>query len=199
MRLISDRALRRPAKGICARRFRIASMRAAGDVPGPQRCRANVGADRREGDATRRMQLCLDCRAEAYRSPMKWRATEFAAGCFYRAQARRARRGRARDGCRCERWNCGIQPLDCPSPWHSSGSRAGGLRREEIEIERRERAYRDGHLPMRLEGRTAILVDDGLATGATMFAAARALRPKSGAGHRCRARRRREHMQPATR
>ncbi len=53
------------------------------------------------------------------------------------------------------------------------------LRREEIEIERRERAYRNDHLPMRLEGRTAILIDDGLATGATMFAAARALRPRA--------------------
>jgi predicted phosphoribosyltransferase len=52
------------------------------------------------------------------------------------------------------------------------------IQREEIEIERRERAYRDGHPPMRVEGRTAILVDDGLATGASMLAAARALRPR---------------------
>jgi predicted phosphoribosyltransferase len=53
------------------------------------------------------------------------------------------------------------------------------IQREEIEIKRRERAYRDGHRPMRVGGRTAILIDDGLATGATMFAAARALRPKA--------------------
>lgn len=53
------------------------------------------------------------------------------------------------------------------------------IQREEIEIERRERAYREGHRPMRIGGRTAILVDDGLATGATMFAAARALQPKA--------------------
>jgi putative phosphoribosyl transferase len=53
------------------------------------------------------------------------------------------------------------------------------IQREEIEIERRERAYRDGHPPMRIEDRTAILVDDGLATGATMLAAARALRPRA--------------------
>jgi len=49
--------------------------------------------------------------------------------------------------------------------------------REKLEIERRERVYRDGHAPERLEGRTAILVDDGLATGATMIAAARSVRP----------------------
>jgi putative phosphoribosyl transferase len=53
------------------------------------------------------------------------------------------------------------------------------IQREEVEIERRERAYREGHPPIRVEGRTAILIDDGLATGATMFAAARALRPRA--------------------
>lgn len=48
--------------------------------------------------------------------------------------------------------------------------------RERQETERRETAYRDGRPPVTLEGRTAILVDDGLATGATMKAAARAIR-----------------------
>jgi predicted phosphoribosyltransferase len=51
-------------------------------------------------------------------------------------------------------------------------------KREELEIERRERAYRDGRPPAQVEGRTAILIDDGLATGASMLAAARALRPR---------------------
>jgi predicted phosphoribosyltransferase len=52
-------------------------------------------------------------------------------------------------------------------------------KRERLEIERREREYRDGRPPARIEGRTAILVDDGLATGASMRAAARALRPRA--------------------
>ena len=48
---------------------------------------------------------------------------------------------------------------------------------ERQEIERRERAYRNGRSPERTEGRFAILVDDGLATGASMLAAVRAMRP----------------------
>ncbi len=51
------------------------------------------------------------------------------------------------------------------------------VEREKIEIKRRERAYRDGRLPAQIKGRTVIVVDDGLATGASMLAATRALRP----------------------
>lgn len=47
---------------------------------------------------------------------------------------------------------------------------------EESELARRERFYRDGRAPPQVRGRTVILVDDGLATGATMRAAAAALR-----------------------
>ena len=43
--------------------------------------------------------------------------------------------------------------------------------RERAELKRRERLYRQGRPPLDLEGRTAILVDDGLATGSTMLAA----------------------------
>ena len=47
---------------------------------------------------------------------------------------------------------------------------------EAQELERRERIYREGrHFPD-VRGRTVILVDDGLATGSTMRAAAAALR-----------------------
>jgi putative phosphoribosyl transferase len=47
---------------------------------------------------------------------------------------------------------------------------------EERELTRRERAYRGDRPPPRVEGCDVILVDDGLATGASMRAAAAALR-----------------------
>jgi len=50
---------------------------------------------------------------------------------------------------------------------------------EQAELQRREQAYRGDRPPCALGGRVAILVDDGLATGATMLAAVRAAR---GAG-----------------
>jgi putative phosphoribosyl transferase len=52
---------------------------------------------------------------------------------------------------------------------------------EERELERRERSYRDGRSLPPLHDRTVILVDDGLATGATMRAAVLALRQESPA------------------
>lgn len=48
--------------------------------------------------------------------------------------------------------------------------------REGRELVRREAAYRDGRPPVDVTGKTVILVDDGLATGASMFAAVQALR-----------------------
>lgn len=48
--------------------------------------------------------------------------------------------------------------------------------RELRELERRERAYREGRSAPAAWGRTVVLVDDGLATGATMRAAVAALR-----------------------
>ena len=50
------------------------------------------------------------------------------------------------------------------------------LARELDELRRREAAYRDGRPLSALKGKTVILVDDGLATGASMQAAARAVR-----------------------
>lgn len=52
---------------------------------------------------------------------------------------------------------------------------------QRTELERRERVYRRGLPPLELKGKTAILVDDGLATGSTMLAAIRAAR-KAAAG-----------------
>ena len=48
--------------------------------------------------------------------------------------------------------------------------------REGLELERRETAYRDGRPRPEIRGKVVILVDDGLATGATMRAAVAALR-----------------------
>jgi putative phosphoribosyl transferase len=49
------------------------------------------------------------------------------------------------------------------------------------ELERRERLYRGDLPPPDVRGRTVILVDDGLATGATMYAAIQALRQQQPA------------------
>jgi len=51
-------------------------------------------------------------------------------------------------------------------------------RQEAIELERRERLYRQQRPQLDLQGRPVILVDDGLATGATMRAAAAAVRAR---------------------
>jgi len=53
--------------------------------------------------------------------------------------------------------------------------------REQRELERRESAYRGGEPVPDVRGRTAILVDDGLATGASMKAAVDALRARDPA------------------
>lgn len=53
--------------------------------------------------------------------------------------------------------------------------------RERHEMERRECLYREDRAPVPVANRTVILVDDGLATGATMRAAIKALRQKTAA------------------
>ena len=50
------------------------------------------------------------------------------------------------------------------------------ISRELQELARRERAYRGNRPPVHIEGRTVILVDDGLATGATAYAGVEAVR-----------------------
>jgi putative phosphoribosyl transferase len=53
--------------------------------------------------------------------------------------------------------------------------------RETAELQRREQTYRDGRAAPELRDKIAIVVDDGLATGATMRAAVKALQQR-GAG-----------------
>jgi predicted phosphoribosyltransferase len=66
-----------------------------------------------------------------------------------------------------------------------TGTTPGQLRfildRERAELERREQAYRCGQPPIQVAGCAVILVDDGLATGATMRAAIAALRLRNPA------------------
>jgi predicted phosphoribosyltransferase len=52
-------------------------------------------------------------------------------------------------------------------------------REEQIELERRESAYREGRPALPIEGRVVILVDDGLATGSNMRASVKAVRRRN--------------------
>jgi len=50
--------------------------------------------------------------------------------------------------------------------------------REQVELERREAAYRGSRPAIRIQGQTVLVVDDGLATGASMMAAVIGIRQK---------------------
>jgi len=57
-------------------------------------------------------------------------------------------------------------------------------RREQAEMARREQLYRGGKPALDLNGRTAILVDDGLATGSTMVGGPACRQAERGESHR---------------
>jgi predicted phosphoribosyltransferase len=56
------------------------------------------------------------------------------------------------------------------------------IAREQLELSRRNRMYRQGRPPTDVRDKTVIVIDDGIATGATMMAAVKALRQME-AGH----------------
>ena len=82
----------------------------------------------------------------------------------------RHRGHRQRRRARIERGSCG-------APEHAPTKRSKPpSKRERMELERREAAFRCYAPPLKVRGRNIILVDDGLATGSTMRAAVVALR-----------------------
>jgi putative phosphoribosyl transferase len=64
----------------------------------------------------------------------------------------------------------------------SDADRAQVRQREQAELERRESRYRAGRPQLDLTGRTAVIVDDGLATGATARAAVQVARHLGATG-----------------
>ena len=52
---------------------------------------------------------------------------------------------------------------------------------QQIEIARRLELFRRNRLPIQIQGKTVIIVDDGIATGSTMLASLRALRKQAPA------------------
>ena len=69
-----------------------------------------------------------------------------------------------------------VRELDISAATVDSVARA-----ETLELARREQLYRGQRPPLAIGGRTVIVVDDGLATGATMRAAVQALRTQAPA------------------
>jgi predicted phosphoribosyltransferase len=63
----------------------------------------------------------------------------------------------------------------------SSGVLEAVTHRERLEMQRREELYRGDRAPLSVRGQCIIVVDDGLATGATMLAAVRVLRQQDAA------------------
>lgn len=70
----------------------------------------------------------------------------------------------------------------CQALGLSRGDLAPTFDRERMELHRRDEMYRAGRRPLDMTGQSAIVVDDGIATGSTMLAVLDALR-KRGATH----------------
>ena len=64
-----------------------------------------------------------------------------------------------------------VEALEIPAEYISRA-----VEHEQSEVRRREAIFRSGRSPIPVDGRTVILVDDGLATGSTAAAAIRSLR-----------------------
>lgn len=80
--------------------------------------------------------------------------------------------------------NCGNRVLndEVIARYEVTNDTLDAVTRQELEeLERREALYRDGLAPLDVEGRTVVLVDDGLATGASMRAALRSLKTRGAA------------------
>ena len=74
----------------------------------------------------------------------------------------------------------GVRVRAEPGDWPVSPSVLEEIvQREQAELKRRERAYRGDRPAPSLQGRPVLLVDDGLATGATMCAAVQAVRAQA--------------------
>jgi putative phosphoribosyl transferase len=63
--------------------------------------------------------------------------------------------------------------------WLPPGYIEAERKRQLAEIERRRQLYRGSEPPPELKGRTVIVIDDGIATGATVKAARRGVRPNA--------------------
>jgi putative phosphoribosyl transferase len=74
-----------------------------------------------------------------------------------------------------------LDPRAAASVGVTEASLAATVERETSELRRRVERYRDGRDAVPLAGRTAIVVDDGLATGLSDLAAVRALRKRGAA------------------
>ena len=71
----------------------------------------------------------------------------------------------------------GVQVMNDAPGWNPAPRDVEAVvQRERAELARRERLYRGDREPPPVQGRTVIVVDDGLATGATMRAAVAAIR-----------------------